>query len=89
MDGLKLITHEDVTISLDDFYAQLTESINGAQRIWCPRGLNCDWLGRDALQLGIQVFPPRTYEILRALKEKPHDTDPGSRVEHPEAPGAA
>ena len=80
MKPVVLIEQENVTIPLDQFHAELDAAINDAQRIWCPRGLNCDWLG-DAMAFGLTVYPPAVYEKIRQLKEQSDGNRPSSRVE--------
>lgn len=66
MKPVTVIEHQDVEMTLDEFYEEAKQSINEAQQWWCGRGLNCDWLG-DVMAHGLQLFPVRTYEILREL----------------------
>lgn len=46
-------------------YDRLVENVVAGSQP--PLHMSCDWL-RDPLRLGLQVFPVRTYEILRELR---------------------
>jgi hypothetical protein len=66
MDGMKPRPKAPLMLVTQEHYERLVENVvAGAQP---PVQMSCDWLTRDPLRLGIQVFPVRTYEILRELR---------------------
>ena len=70
MDGIKVITHEEIRTSKDDFYREFSESINQAQRLWGDPSLGCDWL-RSADAFDVFIFPLQIYRKMEEANGHP------------------
>jgi hypothetical protein len=89
MDGMKrgrqkdarvVISEQELRFSVDEFYDVMRESIDDAN----PRPhMSADYLRSGVMRMGLQLFPVRTYEILRELNHV-HRSGRVEEEEHPE-----
>ena len=67
MNARVLISEQELRFAPDEFYRVMQESIDDAN----PRShMSADFLGSGVMRMGLQLFPVRTYEILRELQER-------------------
>lgn len=66
-DARVVISEQELRFSVDEFYDVMQESIDDAN----PRPhMSADFLRSGVMRMGLQLFPVRTYEILRELHER-------------------
>jgi hypothetical protein len=87
MKPVVLIETQQIELPLDVFYEALRRQIDSAQQLWPDR--NCNWKN-DPLALGILIYPPRVYEVIRRVKaeEQARLADGSSREQYPDQEGA-